>query len=54
MQGHAFFIRKMAWDIDGKNENIGAVALDSVVTIYQVDIGYFLLYYISVEAGLPH
>lgn len=30
------------------------VALDRVVTIYQVDIGYFLLYYISVEMGLPY
>ena len=26
MQGHAFFIRKMAWDIDGKNDSTGAVA----------------------------
>jgi len=30
------------------------VALDRVVTIYQVDIGYFLLYYIFVETGLSH
>ena len=34
MQGRAFFIRKMAWDIDGKNENIGAVALDSAEITY--------------------
>ena len=26
MQGHAFFIRKMAWDIDGKNDSTGAAA----------------------------
>ena len=34
MQGHAFFIRKMAWDIDGKNDSTGAVASDRADIIY--------------------